>query len=84
MGFVQCNSDHTCFIHHEYHGRCIIISVYIDGIIIIGDDASRIVHLKHGLRRSFDIKNLGPLRYFVGIEVARSSQDISLLEEVFS
>ncbi|GFS37954.1 hypothetical protein Acr_00g0054850 [Actinidia rufa] len=57
---------------------CIIISVYVDDIIITGDDASGIVQVKCGLRKAFDIKDLGPLRYFLGIEVARSRHAIML------
>ncbi|GFS31834.1 hypothetical protein Acr_00g0019430 [Actinidia rufa] len=67
MGFQQCHSDHTCFIRRQPQGRCIIISVYIDDIIITGDNASGIVQVKCGLRKAFDIKDLGPLRYFLGM-----------------
>ncbi|XP_057494217.1 uncharacterized mitochondrial protein AtMg00810-like [Actinidia eriantha] len=65
-------------------GQCIIISVYVDDIIITGDDATGIVQIKHGLRRSFDIKDLGPLRYFLGFEVARTSQGISFFQRTYS
>ena len=74
MGFVQCHSDHTCFIRCQTQGQCIIILVYVDDIIITGDNTSGIVQVKCGLRRSFDVKNLGHLRYFLGIEVARSGK----------
>ncbi|GFZ07004.1 hypothetical protein Acr_18g0011740 [Actinidia rufa] len=67
MDFQQCHSDHTCFIRRQSQGRCIIISVYVDDIIITGDDASGIVQVKCGLKKAFDIKDLGPLRYFLGM-----------------
>ncbi|GFS34572.1 hypothetical protein Acr_00g0034750 [Actinidia rufa] len=63
----SCHSDHTCFIRRQSQGRCIIISVYVDDIIITGDDASGIVQVKCGLRKAFDIKDLGLLRYFLGM-----------------
>ena len=56
----------------------------MDDIIITGDDTSGIVQVKNGLRRSFDIKNLGPLHYFLVIEVARSSQCIYLSQRKYS
>ena len=84
MGFIRCHSDHTCFIRRNSHGQCIIISVYVDDFIITCDDASGIVQVKRTLEISFDIKDLGPLRYFLTIEVARSRQGISLSQRKYS
>ncbi|GFZ21735.1 hypothetical protein Acr_29g0008970 [Actinidia rufa] len=83
MDFQQCHSDHTCFIRRQPQDWCIIISVYVDDIIITGDDASSIVEVKCGLRKAFDIKDLGPLRYFLGIEVTRSRHGISLFQRKY-
>ena len=84
MGFTRCHSDHTCFIRRQSQGRCIIISIYVDDIIITGDDASGIVQVKRDLGTSFDVKDFGSFRYFLGIEVARSRQGISLSQRKYS
>jgi hypothetical protein len=72
MGNHQCNGDHTVFYKHQ--GSCItILAVYVDDIVITGDDAKEIKKLKERLSRAFEVKDLGPLRYFLGIEIVRSS-----------
>lgn len=54
----------------------------INDIVIIfkGDDQKSIKNLKQNLFMHFLTKNLGRLRYFVGIEVARSQVGIALLK----
>lgn len=46
--------------------------VYVDDIDITGNDEAAIEDLKSYLHAIFDIKDLGPLKFFLGIEVARS------------
>jgi len=52
--------------------------VHIDDIVITGDDVRGIVYLKQYLLQHFQIKQLESLRYFLGIEVARSKKGIFL------
>ena len=42
-------------------------------MIIIGDDMQGIQDLKHFLGRQFEMKDLGPLNYFLGLEVSSSA-----------
>ena len=52
--------------------------VYVDDIVITGDDGLGIFALKADLKRHFQTKDLGQLRYFLGIEVARSKVSIKI------
>ena len=61
------------FIKHTNHGIIVII-VYVDNIILTGNDSIGIEHAKSFLKSTFDIKNLGELKYFLGIELAKSSK----------
>lgn len=47
--------------------------VYINDFILAGTDMTKINSVKSKLNDTFNTKNLGALRYFLGIEVSRSS-----------
>ena len=48
--------------------------VYVDDMIITKDDAEEISRLQEQLSTEFEMMNLGGLKYFMRIEVARSKQ----------
>ncbi|CAL2268192.1 unnamed protein product [Prunus armeniaca] len=75
-GYRPSQADHTLFLRHSRDGRITIVIVYVDDIIMSGDDIEEISKLKIHLTKEFDIKDLGTLRYFLGIEVAHSKEGI--------
>ena len=64
-----------CFID-ILPGRCIYLVVYVDEIFITGNDQDGITDLKQHLFKHFQTKDLGILKYFLGIEVAHSRSGI--------
>ena len=57
--------------------------MYVDDIIITGDDMTGISSLKSFLHGQFHTKNLGMLKYFLGIEVMRSKCGIFLSQKKY-
>jgi hypothetical protein len=81
--FGQCNGDHTIFYKHTKQ-KITILAVYVDDIIITGDDEEETMKLKESLRKEFEVKDLGRLKYFLGIEIAKSSKGISLSQRKYT
>jgi len=52
-------------------------------MIVTRNDADEILSLQRHLASEFDMKQLGDLKYFLGIEVARSKHDIFLSQRKY-
>ncbi|RVW29708.1 Retrovirus-related Pol polyprotein from transposon TNT 1-94 [Vitis vinifera] len=82
--FSQGQSDHTLFIKRSPGGKITVLIVYVDDIIVTGNDEEEISRLKTVLSKEFEIKDLGTLRYFLGMEVARSSKGIFVSQRKYT
>jgi len=67
---IRSESNHLIFYKHTSQGKCIYLIIYVDDIVITSDDQDGIVQLKKLLFHHFQTKDLGLLKYFLGIEVA--------------
>lgn len=67
-GFVQSLADPSLFIFRQGN-QTIYFLLYVDDIVITGSDNKLIQELIQALGRNFDIKDLGPLHYFLGLQV---------------
>ena len=70
-GFSGNSFDTTLFLRRSDHG-IIILLLYVNDMIITGDDMQGIQDLKHFLGNQFKMKDVGPLNYFLGLEVSSS------------
>ena len=60
-----------------------MLIVYVDDIILTSDDSLELERLKKALTREFEIKDLSPLRYFLGMEFARSKKGIFIFQRKY-
>ncbi|KAG7572467.1 Ribonuclease H-like superfamily [Arabidopsis suecica] len=82
-GFKKSEADNTLFTLPSKEG-IVVILVYVDDIIISGNDKVGIQETKAFLKSVFDIKDLGELKYFLGIEVCRSKEGLFLSQRKYT
>ncbi|KAL0341716.1 UNVERIFIED_CONTAM: Retrovirus-related Pol polyprotein from transposon RE2 [Sesamum calycinum] len=58
----------------------IALLVYVDDILITGPSEEQITEVKCYLDELFTIKDLGPVKYFLGLEIARASEGLALTQ----
>ena len=83
LGYKQCNGEHTLFFKIAPGGLTTILIVYVDDIIISGNNLEEIRNLEVHLDKSFRVKQLGLLKYFLGIEFVRSSEGILMTQQKY-
>lgn len=60
----QAPHDFTVFIKTWNEGKILIVSLYVDDLIFIGNDGSMFIKFKNSMKLEFDMTNLGKMRYF--------------------
>jgi hypothetical protein len=82
-GFQTSNANFSLYVKKTDHG-IIVIVIYVDDLIITRDSDADIFDLKKLLKQKFEMKDLGELRYFLGIEVVQSPKGIWLLQRQYA
>ncbi|GJX60795.1 retrovirus-related pol polyprotein from transposon TNT 1-94 [Tanacetum coccineum] len=60
------------------------VLVYVDDLIISGNNSNEVTTFKAYLSRCFNMKDLGALKYFLGIKVAQNSEGIFLCQRKYA
>lgn len=68
-GFDACKSDPALFINRSDVDSPIYMLVYVDDLLIMGKNASKIDNVKSSLKETFSIHDLGEVRNFLGSEI---------------
>ena len=83
IGFEMAYADHSLYVHKSDKG-IVVITIYVDDLIVGGDSLTEIENVKSLLKQKFDMKDLGDLRYFLGIEVIRTDEGIWLSQRQYA
>jgi len=69
--FKKTKNDHCVFIKRYESGDFRILLLYVDDMLIVGQDRNKIAALKKDLGESFAMKDLGQARQILGMKITR-------------
>ncbi|KAJ3704813.1 hypothetical protein LUZ61_008518 [Rhynchospora tenuis] len=81
-GFVQSKADYSLFTWHKGNAFLAIL-VYVDDLVIAGNSECAICEFKQYMSSMFHMKDLGKLKYFLGIEIARGPLGLFLCQRKY-
>ena len=68
-GYTRTNADHCVYVRKFPNGKFVIL--FVDDILVVRQDAGVIENLKKDLFKLFDMKDLGPARQILGMQILR-------------
>ena len=77
VGFQISKADPFLFIYHHV-GHIIYFLLYVDDIVVTSSNDELLQNFIDFLGHSFDIKDLGPLNYFLGLQVTSIPEGIHI------
>ncbi|KAK3016293.1 hypothetical protein RJ639_007613 [Escallonia herrerae] len=77
------HADHTLFTY--WKGDVFLsVLVYVDDLILAGNNSTACSSFKKYLNDCFKLKDLGPLKYFLGIEAARGPRGLFISQRKYT
>jgi hypothetical protein len=83
LGFIQSKSDYSLFTRLQ-GSSYIALLVYVDDVAIASNDPAAVKSFISLLNDKFRLKDLGPLKYFLGLEIARSTKGLSVCQRKYA
>ncbi|KAD4178801.1 hypothetical protein E3N88_27392 [Mikania micrantha] len=82
LGFQGSQTDPSLFVCSR-NGTLLYMLIYVDDIILTGNNDHAIDTVVHNLSREFAIQDMGALSYFLGIEITRHGLDMILSQQKY-
>jgi histone deacetylase 1/2 len=79
LGFEESKADYSLFIYRDGN-IFLFLLIYVDDILLTGNSSAHIDTLIGQLNKQFSMKDLGPLNYFLGIELQHTTLGLHLTQ----
>jgi len=82
-GFRRSPNEPTLYVKACGNGKKLIVSLYVDDLLVTGDDIQEIDKFKMSMLQVFEMTDLGVMNYFLGMEVHQSNDGIFISQRKY-
>lgn len=83
MGFVRSINEPTVYSKQEGNSIILLLSIYVDDILYMGSSAKMLIEFKEAMMQTFEMTDLGPMQYFLGLEVIQRRGSVFVSQEKY-
>lgn len=83
-GLEKCLHKPTLFVKVDDDVNLLIVSLYVDDIIVTGKKSSIVEEFKASMKTEYDMSNLGEMRYFLGVEIVQDDTSIYMCQRKYA
>ena len=83
LGFKPTRSDASLFVLRRGHDIAYLL-LYVDDIVLTGSSPALLQDIIQRLKLEFAVKDLGDLRFFLGIDVKRTAEGFCLSQQRYA
>lgn len=84
QGFERSKNEHTLYIKKQGKNDLLIISLYVDDLLVTGNNSKMILTFKEEMKKKFEMTDLGLMNYFLGMEVQQSEDGIFISQTKYA
>jgi hypothetical protein len=83
LGFTTSTADSSLFIYKNQFVIAYLL-LYVDDIVLTSNTPTYLDHLINQLNTVFDLKDLGTLHYFLGLQVSRTTNSLYIKQTKYA
>eukprot|EP00253_Pinus_taeda_P003931 PITA_03931 len=83
QNFERCKSDPNVYMLRT-HDSLLILVLYVDDLLITGSSTSTIAAVKRALHDRFLMTDMGPLHFFLSLEISQDATSIKLSQAKYA
>ncbi|KAL4376745.1 hypothetical protein GQ457_02G023970 [Hibiscus cannabinus] len=83
LGFERSQSETTIYV--KRHGNdVLIVSLYVDDLLLVGNDAQMLQQFKQEMMKVFEMTDLGLMSFFLGMENKQAEHEVFIFQKKYA